>query len=78
MVTLHKGNIELAEGQKAKGPDHYPARDIEYAADLLNLKFGGDGWIAGITGARLRAISPTARTTVTTERVNLDFLSTGD
>ncbi|MBI3281763.1 MAG: LPS export ABC transporter periplasmic protein LptC [Acidobacteria bacterium] len=75
-VTLHEGLIQLVEAQKAHGVEDQPGRRIEYAADQLRMDFSEHGQVSAITGesnARLVSTSESARTTVTTQRIDLAF-----
>ncbi|MBM3727895.1 MAG: LPS export ABC transporter periplasmic protein LptC [Acidobacteria bacterium] len=75
-VQLAEGSIDQVDAQNARGIDHQPKRDVEYAADQLSLKFTGEGEIgsiAGIGNARLISKSPEALTTVTSRQVDLAF-----
>ncbi len=82
VVTLEEGAIRLVEAQRARGSDITPERQVEYAAADLTLHFAEHGEVEKITGqgeARLVATSTTSVTTVTTDRVDLDFdVSTGE
>lgn len=76
VVTLKDGMIQKADAQQARGASHYPNRELEYAADSLIMDFSADGEVQKIAGdrhARLVSTSDTARTTVTADRVDLDF-----
>ena len=82
VVTLEEGAIRLVETQNARGSDTYPRRQIEYQAGQLTMNFSKEGEVEKIVGqsdARLVSTSDGARTTVTSERVDLDFdLSSGE
>lgn len=81
VVTLENGDIRLVEAQQAQGIDRQPNRAIEYAAAQLNLLFAEEGEVKAIDGvgnARLVSTQATARTTVTSERVRLEFDTPGE
>jgi lipopolysaccharide export system protein LptA len=76
IVTLKEGAIQLVETQKAKGVDMDPKRHVEYSADHLIVHYSDAGDVDKVTGERnARLVSSTeyARTTTTTDRVDLDF-----
>ncbi|HLJ50451.1 MAG TPA: LPS export ABC transporter periplasmic protein LptC [Bryobacteraceae bacterium] len=77
LVTLQNGVIQTVEAQKSQGADHQPNRNLEFAADMMNMQFDGSGKqvqkIVGYTNARLVATSAAGQTTMTTDRVDLDF-----
>lgn len=76
VVTLVDGEIDLVEAQNAKGEDKQPKRMLEYAAEQLILRFADKNAINRIEGernARLVTTSDTGRTTVTAQRVDMDF-----
>jgi lipopolysaccharide export system protein LptA len=76
IVTLENGAIRTVEAQAAHGSDAYPSREIQYQAGHLTMKFRPEGEVEKIVGekdAKLVAVSKTSRTTVTTDRVDLDF-----
>jgi lipopolysaccharide export system protein LptA len=82
LVTLDQGVIQKVEAKKARGTDRYPARQLEYSAEFLTMKFAPNGEVEKITGernARLVSVSAAARTTMNTDRVDLEFeLSSGE
>src|SRR5258708_19856219 len=76
VVTLHEGAIQLVEAEHAHGVDVDPKRKVDYAADHLRMDFGDDGEITKIVGdqnAKLISSSDFAATTVTSNRVDLEF-----
>ncbi len=78
IVTLQDGAIQLVETQKAKGVDMDPKRHVEYSADHLIVHYSEDGDVDKVTGegnARLVSSTEYARTTTTTDRVDLGFES---
>lgn len=75
-VNLDDGVIRHVEADHAKGNDLDPKRRLDYSADSLHMEFDEDGVIKTITGennARLLSTSDTALTTVTTNRVDMEF-----
>lgn len=78
VVNLEQGQITLVEAEKAKGEDRQPKRTLEYAADKLVLHFAEKSVVKHIDAlgqARIANISPSGKTTVTADTVNLDFLT---
>ena len=79
-VQLDKGAIRSAKIQMARGVHDDPGRKVEYAADELSLNFDDGMVIRTIEGhdhARLVSTSDTAQTTVTSDRLDLDFATSG-
>ncbi|HSP68820.1 MAG TPA: LPS export ABC transporter periplasmic protein LptC [Bryobacteraceae bacterium] len=75
-VLLEKGVIRSARIQKAHGVHDDPGRKVEYAADEMDLNFDEGMVIRTIQGrdhAQLISTSDTARTTVNSDRLDLDF-----
>ena len=80
-VTLLHGEIQLVETQKAEGKDTRPGREVIYAADNLMITLDENrevNKIAGAPNARLDSNTETARTHITSDRVDLDFDTSGD
>ncbi len=80
-VSLEQGAIRLVNAIKAHGTDRYPNRELQFAADELAMNLDPKSQIEKIAGtgkARLNTVSPTARTNVTTDRIDLDFTITED
>lgn len=76
VVALSNGVIQQVNAEHAQGTDDRPRRKIEYVADKLTMNMDEDGQIKKIAGeqnARLTSFSDTAQTTITTDRVDLDF-----
>lgn len=76
VVTLNEGEIQLVEAENAKGEDRPPKRALDYAADRLVLRFAEKNTINRVEGennAKLVALSPSGKTTVTAHRVDMDF-----
>lgn len=81
VVTLDDGSIQLVETSNAHGTDRRPGRNIEYAADQLVMNFDDSGQVKHITGtqnAKLTSTAETAVTNTTSDRVDLDFDTTGE
>lgn len=75
-VQLDMGAIRSAKVQMAQGVHDDPGRKVEYAADELNLAFDDGMVIRTIEGhdhAQLISTSDTARTTVNSDRLDMDF-----
>jgi lipopolysaccharide export system protein LptA len=76
VVTLDHGQIKKVETQQAHGTDQRPQRNLEYAANYLTIDFNDDNQIQKITGvdqAKLVSTADTAITTMTGDRVELEF-----
>ncbi|MGH7247568.1 MAG: LptA/OstA family protein, partial [Pseudomonadota bacterium] len=76
VVTLDEGVIRLVETTQARGVENDPGRKVEYAADQLRVELNENGVITKITGeknARLVETAETAETTVTSDRMDLNF-----
>ncbi len=82
VVYLEDGSIRRAEAKRARGSDEFPRRQLAYSADQLAMKFSSGGEVEQIVaegGARLTAVSETARTALRADRVDLDFdLTSGE
>ncbi len=68
--------IRKIETTHAHGTDEYPNRKLAYSADYLLVDFDDDGAVRKITGstaARLVSTSEASETTVTADRVEMDF-----
>jgi len=79
-VQLDKGTIRFAKAQMARGVHDDPGRKVEYSADEMNLNFDDGMVIRAIEGhdhAQLISTSDTARTTVNSDRLDLDFDTAG-
>ncbi|MBX9604294.1 MAG: LPS export ABC transporter periplasmic protein LptC [Bryobacteraceae bacterium] len=80
VVTLLEGEIRRAEVQTARGTQISDSRNVEYAGDQLDLDFAPGARvtkIAAVNHAKLVSLSPAARTTVTSDRMDLDFDASG-
>jgi lipopolysaccharide export system protein LptA len=78
-VTLQKGNLKLVETTQAKGTDQRPGRNLEYAANQLTVEFNDYNQIEKMTGvdqARVVSHGDTSQTTITSDRVVMDFETT--
>ena len=76
VVALNDGVIRQVDTGQAHGIQDDPDRKVEYAADILRAELNEDGVITKIVGdrnARLVETAATAVTTVTSDRVALDF-----
>jgi lipopolysaccharide export system protein LptA len=80
IITLSDGDIKLVETQEAHGTDQRPGRNLEYSAKFLNMDFNDASQIQKITAveqARLVSTADTAITTLTSDRVVMDFDTSG-
>jgi lipopolysaccharide export system protein LptA len=80
-VTLKDKDIDWIDAIKGHGTDKRPGRQIEYAADLIHVKYNDEhaiDQITGIGGARLVAHGATSDTTITGDRVDLGFVANDD
>jgi lipopolysaccharide export system protein LptA len=78
-VTLQKGNLKLVETTQAKGTDHRPGRNLDYSANQLTVEFNDYNQIQKMTGidqARVVSNGDTSQTTITSDRVVMDFETT--
>jgi lipopolysaccharide export system protein LptA len=81
VVTLVNGSIKLVETQNAVGADQRPGRNLDYSAKQLRMDFDDNSEIQKITGvdqARLVSKQDTTITTMTADRVVMDFDTSGD
>jgi lipopolysaccharide export system protein LptA len=75
-VFLAQGHIRNVIAQKPRGTNRDPGRDLEYAADRMDMSLNADGEIDRILGtgnARLVSTSKDTRTTVTCDHLALEF-----
>jgi lipopolysaccharide export system protein LptA len=75
-VTLKDGAVSQVDAKNAKGVDLDPDRQLEYSADHVIVHYTDDGDIDKVTGepnARLISSTQYARTTTTTDRIDLEF-----
>jgi lipopolysaccharide export system protein LptA len=80
-VTLDSGSLKHVETTQAHGTDQRPARNLEYSANQLSLDFNDSNQIQKITAtdqARVASTAETTITTVTADRVIMDFDTSGD
>jgi len=78
-VTLDHGDLRLVETTQAKGTDQRPGRNLEYGANQLTVEFNEYNQIRKITGvdqARVVDHGETSQTTITGDRVVMDFETT--
>ncbi len=76
VVTIANKLIKEVDTEHVVGEDLRPNRKVDYAADKLTMNFDDDGQIKKIVGeqnARLVSHGATADTTVTSDRIDLDF-----
>ncbi len=80
VVTLSRGLIKSVQTEQAHGTDARPQRNLEYAARYLTIDFNDDNQIQKITGveqAKLVSTADTGTTTMTADRVVMDFDTSG-
>jgi lipopolysaccharide export system protein LptA len=80
VVKLQDKVIHNITAVRAHGSDDYPNRKLRYAADDLAMDFDDDGLakkIAGNHNASLVSATDASETTVTADRVDLDFQTDG-
>jgi len=80
VVFLKDGLIDRVETRNARGSDRQPGKDMEYGAAFLKMEFTPKGEvrkIEAIDQARLSNLTPSARTTVTGNRIDLEFDASG-
>ncbi|HME05473.1 MAG TPA: LPS export ABC transporter periplasmic protein LptC [Bryobacteraceae bacterium] len=81
-VTLDEGDIKFVETVDAQGTDNRPNRKIEYSAAQLLMDFAEGSQVRKITGiqnAKLISGMETTVTTITSDKVEMDFdTSQGD
>lgn len=76
VVALKDSRIDNVEAVNARGSDRTNGRALDYRADRLRLEFTPGGEVRKATGtanARVLAVTDTARTEVTGDRVDLEF-----
>lgn len=80
IVSIEEGSIRHVEAANARGADLQKQRKIEYSANRLDLQFTDKGAIEDVIGdgsAKLVSTAATAVTTVTSNRLDLDFEASG-
>ena len=80
VVRLQDKVIRNITAVRAHGSDDYPNRKLRYAADDLAMDFDDDGLARKIVGnhnASLVSTTDASETTVTADRVDLDFQTDG-
>jgi lipopolysaccharide export system protein LptA len=78
-VRLEDGNLKSVETSQAKGTDQRPGRNLEYSANQLFVEFNDSNQIQKMTGtdqARVISNGETSQTTITSDRVVMDFETT--
>lgn len=78
-VTLSDGNLKQVDTTQAKGVDQRPGRNLEYSANQLIVEFNDNNQIQKMTGvdqARVVSHGDTSQTTITSDRVVMDFETT--
>src|SRR5579862_5418139 len=78
-VKLEDGNLKQVDTTQAKGADLRPGRNLEYSANQLTVEFNDNNQIQKMTGvdqARVISNGDTSQTTITADRVVMDFETT--
>ena len=78
-VTIDHGDLRLVETTQAHGTDQRPGKNLEYGANQLTVEFNEYNQIRKITGvdqARVIDHGDTSETTLTGDRVVMDFETT--
>jgi len=78
VVILKEGALDRVEAQKARGTDRAPKRSLAYNAGRLFIFFAEGGEIRkieGHDGARVLSESPAGSTVVTSNRVDMEFIT---
>lgn len=81
IVSLENGAIRHVEAQNARGVDAQKERQVQYSANRLDLHFTDKGAVEDVIGdgdAKLVSTSGTGETTVTSNRLDLDFEAAGE
>ncbi len=76
VVILKDGAIERLEARQAHGSDQPPGRRIEYQAGFMIVRFTGNSQVGKVEAselARLVSTNTASATTITGERIDLDF-----
>jgi lipopolysaccharide export system protein LptA len=79
-VLLEDGEIRHADVQTGHGVQDDPDRRVEFAADQLKMEFTGGMLVSKIAGdrnAKLKSTAAGTETTVTADRLDLDFEASG-
>ncbi len=76
VVTMKEGVVQFVEAQDAHGADRDPQRQVQYAAGKLWVTYSEQGQVEKVSGepnAKLVSTTQTSETTVTSNRVDLEF-----
>lgn len=76
----HDGTIEGVDAFNARGTDKRAARTVDYAADLLHIRFDDQGVLKTVNGeknAKLLSRDTTATTAVNSDRLDMEFAPQG-
>lgn len=80
VVTLKEGAIDVVDATKAMGTDNLPDKKVDYAADQLHMQFSDEGEVKSIEGtnnAKVVSVAKNNQTTITADKVNMDFATAG-
>ena len=78
LVRLDNGAIRTVDAIAARGVDQRPQRTLEYAAETMNLRFGPNHVVEHVNGsrnARLVSTSATSNTSVQSDTIDLEFVT---
>jgi lipopolysaccharide export system protein LptA len=80
VVTLEKGEVRLAEIEKGHGSKEDGERKVEFGSDGMVMNFADGLIVTKITGdhnAHLTSTNQSAKTTVTSDKMEMGFEATG-
>jgi lipopolysaccharide export system protein LptA len=80
VVTLDKGEVRLAEIEKGHGTKEDPDRKVEFGSDNMIMNFADGLLVTKISGdrnAHLISTTESAKTTVTSNKMDLGFETSG-
>ncbi len=80
VVTLDKGEVRLAEIEKGRGTKEDPGRKVEFGSENMVMNFADGMLVTKISGdrnAHLISTTDAARTTVTSNKMDLGFEASG-
>jgi lipopolysaccharide export system protein LptA len=80
VVTLDKGEVRLAEIEKGHGTKEDPDRKVEFGSEQMYINFADGMLVTKITGdrnAHLISTTDAAKTTVTSDKMDLGFEASG-
>ena len=75
-INLKQSLLDSIDAEHAHGTDHYPKRQLDYAADRVHMQYSPEGEVRQIHGsgnARLNSASDRGKTNMTGNVFDLDF-----